>query len=189
MKYLLITCISLFALTNATADDLKAVLGIGSGLPGKKSTITLSITGGVAPYTVTWSGPSGYSATGISIDSLGIGTYCATVIDKYCGEAHLCVDITNQNNGIKEVNVNPICTISPNPFTNTINISFQQAHLNKIWSLTLLDLMGRVVVSTQLTAGSNSTWAINKNIATGTYILHLINNQGEIFNEKIIKVE
>lgn len=42
--------------------------------------VSLSITGGGTPFTYTWSGPSGYSATTANISNVGTGTYSVTVV-------------------------------------------------------------------------------------------------------------
>ncbi len=43
--------------------------------------IDLGLSGGSAPYTVTWSGPNGFAATGSDQSNLAAGTYTATMID------------------------------------------------------------------------------------------------------------
>ncbi len=43
--------------------------------------ITLNITGGVAPHNVAWEGPGGYTGSGATIMGLGAGSYQATITD------------------------------------------------------------------------------------------------------------
>ncbi len=49
-----------------------------AGLDGQ---IQLTTQGGVPGYTVTWSGPNGFSGTGNALNNLAAGTYAATVTD------------------------------------------------------------------------------------------------------------
>lgn len=44
-------------------------------------TISLAITGGVAPHNVIWAGPGGFIASGANISGLAAGTYQATITD------------------------------------------------------------------------------------------------------------
>ncbi|CAF0787684.1 unnamed protein product [Rotaria sordida] len=44
-------------------------------------TIDMTVTGGVAPYTISWTGPGGFVSSSQDISSLCVGTYVATVTD------------------------------------------------------------------------------------------------------------
>lgn len=48
---------------------------------GSNGAIDLSVSGGIAPYTHAWSGPSGYSASTQDLVGIGSGTYSVTVTD------------------------------------------------------------------------------------------------------------
>jgi hypothetical protein len=48
---------------------------------GSNGSIAVFPTGGATPYTVTWTGPGSYTATGASISGLSAGTYTPTVRD------------------------------------------------------------------------------------------------------------
>ncbi len=43
--------------------------------------IDLGLSGGSAPYAVTWSGPNGFTANGSDLNNLMAGTYTATIVD------------------------------------------------------------------------------------------------------------
>lgn len=73
------------------------------------TTFTVNITSGTAPFTVTWTGPGGFTATGNSITRPSIeaneGTYVANVVDsKGCVTSCTAQLI---------VNPNPTCVIQP----------------------------------------------------------------------------
>src|SRR5207244_991963 len=80
--------------------------------PGGSATFTVSATGGIPPYTFTWTGPGGFTATGATI-TVGVGgTYTATVTDS-AGCQNTC---TAQ----LIVNPNPICAITPATATTCV---------------------------------------------------------------------
>lgn len=65
-------------------DTAAAVTDVSCGIPGTGA-IDLTVGGGTAPYTVSWTGPDSYSADSEDITGLNTGTYTATITD-----ANLC---------------------------------------------------------------------------------------------------
>jgi len=60
------------------------VANVSGGRTNANGSITLGITGGTTPYTITWQYPNGNNVQGpITIGNLSIGTYTATVTDYY----------------------------------------------------------------------------------------------------------
>ena len=57
-------------------------------------TIKVNITGGFAPYTITWTGPDGFSSSQDSIYNLAAGRYFVTIIDDVGCEAVDSIEIT-----------------------------------------------------------------------------------------------
>src|SRR6185436_838440 len=43
--------------------------------------IDLTLSGGLAPYTVAWTGPGGFTSNAIDLSGLAAGTYNATITD------------------------------------------------------------------------------------------------------------
>lgn len=48
---------------------------------GSNGSIDLTLVGGTAPYTVSWTGPNGFTASTVDIGGLQAGTYIATITD------------------------------------------------------------------------------------------------------------
>jgi hypothetical protein len=115
MKKMLISSLAIFTSFAAMADDLTAL--VSDTDPGLSTgAVDLTVSGGVAPFTYSWTGPGGFSSTSEDISGLEYGTYTVTVTDVYCGVATLdiLVDSLNPSNGIvpeKE----PEISIYPNP--------------------------------------------------------------------------
>lgn len=63
------------ALSQTASGDAITCHGVSDGF------IDLSLSGGSAPWSVTWSGPNGFTATGSDLTNLVAGTYSATVVD------------------------------------------------------------------------------------------------------------
>lgn len=57
-------------------------------------TITLSILGGLAPITVLWTGPDGFTSTNFELTGLSAGTYVAVVTDASNSTQELTFEIT-----------------------------------------------------------------------------------------------
>lgn len=56
--------------------------------------ITAEVVGGVPIYSITWTGPNGFTAAGPEISGLETGTYCADVTDFNGCTTQTCIDIT-----------------------------------------------------------------------------------------------
>ncbi len=61
---------------------------------GSNGIIDLSISGGIAPYSVNWTGPNGYTSTDIDITGLEAGTYTALVHDAAGCDTTLSITLT-----------------------------------------------------------------------------------------------
>ncbi|HMQ75389.1 MAG TPA: choice-of-anchor L domain-containing protein [Flavobacteriales bacterium] len=66
---------STLALSQTASGDAVSCHGANDG------SIDLSLSGGSAPLSVSWSGPNGFTATGSDLSNLMAGTYTATVVD------------------------------------------------------------------------------------------------------------
>jgi hypothetical protein len=120
MKKLILFSLLSWLTLNLKADDLSAF--VTNSEPGKSTgAIDLAISGGVAPYTFAWSGPSGFTATTEDISNLIAGNYSVTVTDQYCGTATLTVFVdstitsTDERTRIKY-------SVYPNPATEEVTL-------------------------------------------------------------------
>lgn len=73
-------------------------LSVGSNCGSSDGSIDLTITGGATPYTVSWTGPSGFTASSLSETGLAAGIYTISVSD---------------NNGCSESIMIPLSTTNP----------------------------------------------------------------------------
>ncbi len=143
----------LFALsTLAMADDLTA--NAINTTPGNATgSIDLTVSGGVAPYTYSWTGPNGNMGTDEDLNNLAEGEYTVTVTDKYCGLAKLTVKIASSSVGISDnSNANNIL-ISPNPTDNLFTIHAEQ-ELNKA-AIHVLAINGKVIYRQENVSGND----------------------------------
>ena len=107
---------------NCKADDLTAVVTNTDPWLSTGS-VDLSVSGGIAPFTYSWSGPSAFSATTEDVSGLEYGLYTVTVTDFYCGVAvlEIMVDSLVNDAGIEESD-NLDISIFPNPASTILNI-------------------------------------------------------------------
>lgn len=162
---------------NLTATSIPASFG------KKDGKITLIISGGFAPYIVSWTGPSGYSSSKVSPDSLGAGIYCVTVTDQYCGVAKMCVTVTEKTNSIAELTENKT-KIYPNPFEDEISIELEPGVSGNV-QLSLFDLSGRLVATKSTEAKQKLDWKIGTNLPAGNYFIQVKGDNGIDIRRKI----
>jgi len=112
---MLISSLALFTSFVAIADDLTAF--VSDTDPGLfTGSVDLTVSGGIAPFTYSWTGPGGFTSTSEDISGLEYGTYTVSVTDVNCGIATIdvLVDSLNPSNGII-VQENPAISVYPNP--------------------------------------------------------------------------
>jgi len=153
--------------------------GDGSG------SISLSVTGGTAPYDFMWNN----GAEGPTITNLSEGDYACDVTDasgcsQNLGPFSIENDITESVNTIAGLNE---LTLTPNPATDYVNLAvdFDQVHeaIVKIYSLT-----GKVVYNHNVDAQAFNLQIPLNDLAKGTYFLELTTNTGKAV-EKLIVAE
>jgi len=176
MKKLTLLLILFFTIQFVYADDVTATttpstVGLNNG------SITLAFSGGVAPYTFSWTGPAGYSSTEQNITSLAPGEYCVDVTDNYCGTTTVCVTVEEyQPNAITTLQPVDI-QIAPNPFTEYLLVDVNvEAGFNAAISIT--DIDGKIVIqkSANLISGANKITIDELNhLAAGQYNLVITN--------------
>lgn len=71
--------------------------------------LNASVSGGVAPINVEWSGPNGFTSTELSIDSLAPGSYCLTATDDNGCATQSCITLVAPD----ELNVTATATAAP----------------------------------------------------------------------------
>ena len=177
MKAIFSTLLLVSIAMSTSAANLTATVSSGPGIGGKKGKITLTISGGLAPYTILWTGPAGYSSSKINPDSLASGTYCVSVTDQYCGVAKLCVTVTEQTSSIEEMAVAK-ANIYPNPFGNELFIELKDDHLKGAITMKLYDPLGKVVAQKNCVAAKQIQWTFENELAAGFYLISIESENG-----------
>lgn len=106
-------------------DDTDADVNIGNG------SIDLTVSGGTFPYTYSWTGPNGFTATTQDLTALKYGRYDVVITDAngcsitnsvFIFEPEICGDgIDNNGNGFTDCN-DPICKpTNPSPIVPSVN--------------------------------------------------------------------
>jgi Secretion system C-terminal sorting domain len=155
-----------------TASDLNAFVvdaasGAGSG------SIDLTVTGGVAPFVFSWTGPSGFTATTEDITALDMGTYTVTVTDQYCGVATYSWLVDSISHiGITEINDSPSIFAYPNPGNSQITITANETFKNAAFSLK--NVAGQTIMLQNNISGNTFVFDITS-IVNGVYFIEMIN--------------
>ncbi|MBK8926344.1 MAG: S8 family serine peptidase [Crocinitomicaceae bacterium] len=175
-------------LCNQTVDitiNEPAALGGGTAvtdeLIGADGAINLTVTGGVAPYSFAWTGPSGYTASTEDITGLVGGIYHVVVTDNN-GCIILISDVTvGSSVGFDEHEL--LFNIYPNPADKQITISYPSEQLVQFY---LFDVSGRTVGTYSI----NKTSEINiSTLAGGTYTYTIVHSDGTLLQSGHLIIE
>jgi hypothetical protein len=159
--------------TAMRANDLNVVV-TNAGGPGTGS-IDLTVTGGVAPFTYSWTGPSGYTATTEDISTLNGGTYNLTVTDLYCGVATLTVTVLDSATmQVHELTTPGSIAVYPNPGNSIITVSSGNNFNNAVFNLK--NVTGQTILSQKNVNGTTFTFDISHQVK-GIYFIEILNDE------------
>ncbi|HLP12412.1 MAG TPA: T9SS type A sorting domain-containing protein [Flavobacteriales bacterium] len=160
--------------TTATADDLNVAVTHAMGGPGTGA-VDLTVTGGVAPFTYNWNGPSGFTATTEDISGLDMGTYTVTVTDFYCGVATLVISVADSATiGVPELNETHSISAYPNPGNSIITVHSQSNFHQAVF--TLKNVTGQTILSQKNLNGNTFTFDITQQ-PKGVYFIEILNDE------------
>ncbi|MDQ3047767.1 MAG: T9SS type A sorting domain-containing protein [Bacteroidota bacterium] len=176
---LLLSCTCGMAAANdLTYSVVNTVVGSTTG------SIDLNVSGGVAPFVYSWSGPSGFIANTEDLSGLDAGTYTVTVTDQYCGVATVTV-IVNADvaASIKEENAALIMNVFPNPGSENITVSTAKSLENA--TVKVITLSGQIILVKSGLSGNSHSIDVS-GLAKGIYFIELI-NEVSVSRQRFIK--
>ena len=144
--------------------------------------INITVNGGMAPYTYSWSNGS----TTQYLDSLIAGIYTVTVTDSILCTATETIEIT-QPSSINEVAGNSnIISIYPNPTRGEFTLEIYDSQIANS-DFRIYDLLGREIIKSKIV---NRKSKIDLSVLTeGTYILRILIPSIGIITKKVILVK
>jgi PKD repeat protein len=138
-----------------------------SGPQQNNGSISLEVTGGVAPYVVTWSNDS----TGTSIHGLIPGEYTYVITDANgCTLGTAGPIVVNGTVSTTDVDWSEFISIVPNPSKGNVQIKWEGLEIEK-GTLTLVTLEGRRLVSKPITSGAGNWDLSAMGLSSGVYIV------------------
>lgn len=161
-------------LTINPAPDAPVVAGAStpaSGATVADGAIQLAISGGNAPYSVTWDNGS----TGGNISDLLPGEYCYTVSDTVGCATSGCVDVEFTNGVDAPENGNVLLYPNPVKAGSNLQLAFPENQNDQVFALDLYNLQGQIVWREIRTADATSIYTISvpELLVPGTYFLRI----------------
>lgn len=180
MKFYILLSLMAGMVFHSTANDLNFIVK-NTSKGSNTGAIDLSISTGVPPYQVKWTGPNGFNAATEDLFNLAAGTYSVTVTDAYCGMATTSVSITDDLTSVEEVNGEQI-RIFPNPATAEVNIQLPEVF--KDYRFRLVNAMGEVLMEKHLL---NSYLTVDmEELGSGMYLMEFILDD-RVYRKKVMK--
>jgi hypothetical protein len=180
-KILLSISLLMLASLSFSQDLTYTVVNTATG--GSTGSIDLNVSGGVAPFIFSWSGPGGYTNTTEDITGLAYGTYIVTVTDKYCGIATISVFVDNDlASHVNEMENNPI-SVFPNPSGGDVNLTSGKVLDGA--KLRLVNIAGQTVFQQEGVNGNSFYFNVSAQPA-GIYFIEIINN-GTVSRTRFVK--
>jgi hypothetical protein len=103
--------------------------------PGEENgAVDLLVTGGVGPYTYSWTGPDGFTSTDEDLVDIGSGIYVVTVTDQFCGVATLEIEVGIQNYSTLDEEADLAISIYPNPTQDRIYIQSDEPVQSEVFT-------------------------------------------------------
>jgi hypothetical protein len=161
---------------------LNSIIVMDASGPGESNgTITLDITGGVAPYQVLWSNGD----TGLAIDSLIPGEYSYTVIDANgCQFASASPVIVSFSTSVTAPIWPEYVSVTPNPSNGKFVIKWSALPC-KNGTLSIYTTEGKLIDSHSMSISGGSWDLTTKNLSNGLYIL-LLKEDKKVYPYKLI---
>lgn len=156
------------AITSATVSEPSSLLASGSStneINGNDGSIDISVSGGTAPYTYSWTGPNSFTSINEDPTGLAAGTYDVTVTDVNGCTTSAQVIVSSQ------VGILSVGEIRLHVFPNPCNGQFY-IHSNLTHAIaTVRDGLGREVMITSI--NSNQASINMEGYESGIYFLEL----------------
>lgn len=152
-----------------------------SGSGQSDGAIELQVSGGIAPYLVTWSN----GATGTSITNLIPGTYTYIITDANgCTYSSPAPVIVNFATGIKEATWPEYITVTPNPTKGDAIIKWSELPSGNA-SISVMSVDGKVIASHMMSSPSGKWELSSIGLTEGLYIV-LLKQDKHIYPFKLI---
>ena len=136
----------------------------------------INVSGGQSPYTFSWSGPNGFSASTQDIEGLlEKGDYIVTVTDNNgCSEVQ--VFTVDGNLSVEDLAISTL-KVYPNPAADFVNIDLANAGA---YNMVITSIKGDVVMTSAIIANAGVNTIDVSELASGSYIIKMTDESNAI---------
>jgi hypothetical protein len=170
---------------NGTVTEPSVISGtstVTNEITGADGAINISISGGTAPYTYSWSGPGGFTSSSEDISGLVTGNYTVIVTDANGCTFQITDIFVDSSVGLFENGYS--FSIYPNPSNGNFNLEL--LNFDESVKVSIVDLTGRLVYESQL-SGNNIFQLDITDKAAGTYFVRLQSGDYQIVKQIVKK--
>ena len=170
---------------NGTVTEPSVISGtsvVTDELTGADGAINISIAGGTAPYTYSWSGTGGFTSSSEDISGLVTGNYTVIVTDANGCTFQITDIFVDSSVGLFENGYS--FSIYPNPSNGNFNLEL--LNFDESVKVSIVDLTGRLIYESQL-SGNNIFQLDITDKAAGTYFVRLQSGDYQIVKQIVKK--
>lgn len=155
-----------------------ATAGITPENAGNDGAVNINVSGGTGPYTYSWTGPNGYTATTEDISGLVGGSYSVTITDANGCTSSISNITVPSNVGIEEM-ANGEFLVYPNPSEGIFHVELI-GQATDVFTVSVMDITGRVI---RVEKFNDSKFVVDlSDVATGNYTINI-----ETLNHRMMK--
>jgi len=167
--------------------EINLIDAVGSVSGASEGSLEVLVTGGIDPYTISWYNPmGGWIGQGSKMEDLNPGVYRIQMLDfNNCAASIEGLEVPLLTSSTDVSNASSL-SLYPNPVIDYLNYNLSLATKATNAQIQIVDILGRVVVSRQLSPTLKGQIA-TQSLEAGYYIFNVIQQGNVLVSEAFVK--